>query len=368
MQVRFADGGFMALQPNTKFAIENYAFNGQEDGSERAIFKLFRGGVRAISGMIGHVNEDNYQVSTPFATIGIRGTAYEAVACLEACTAPDGSALEKGLHARTTEGTIFVENDAGLLDVGVGQAVFVMDQVSLPVYQNFQTILAGGSNKRISNKEKPQKTKAGKAVTPTKGGATMDRDGNKKEVTRFAGKVGSKLDRSQVTGSDRNDQLVSGFTKQTQTRIDMPTGVANDVNGSTIKQSGLAGNWSNWSNNSMSDLNLARNPSPNVATSPGISPSVGSKLNSPTSTITNDNALGQSPNLGTEPVTRFDTAFNPSSSIANPGSDIGVSPVIDTTRAGSFDPINTTRDFNILGETSGLSNLNNLGGIIRNNP
>ncbi|MDP6184621.1 MAG: FecR domain-containing protein, partial [Gammaproteobacteria bacterium] len=81
IQVEFADGGFFSVQPQSRLKIEDYRFNGTEDGSESAIFKLLKGGLRAISGAIGHRHPKRYQLHTVVATIGIRGTAYSALLC-----------------------------------------------------------------------------------------------------------------------------------------------------------------------------------------------------------------------------------------------------------------------------------------------
>ena len=41
-QIRFTDGGFVALQPNTQYRLEDYNFEGTVDGSEKS-FLLSRG-------------------------------------------------------------------------------------------------------------------------------------------------------------------------------------------------------------------------------------------------------------------------------------------------------------------------------------
>ncbi len=61
-QVRFNDRGLIALQPDTRFFIEEHKFDGQEDGTESVIYSLLRGGLQAITGLIGHSNRDKYQV------------------------------------------------------------------------------------------------------------------------------------------------------------------------------------------------------------------------------------------------------------------------------------------------------------------
>src|SRR5882672_7370285 len=42
-QIRFADGAYVSLQPNTEFSIKDYNFDGKTDGSERGFFSLARG-------------------------------------------------------------------------------------------------------------------------------------------------------------------------------------------------------------------------------------------------------------------------------------------------------------------------------------
>ncbi|OAM52763.1 hypothetical protein A7981_04760 [Methylovorus sp. MM2] len=103
-QVRFSDGGYISLQPNTQFKVEDYAFSGKADGSEKGFFSLVKGGLRAITGAIGHgSNKSAYRVSTPVATIGIRGTEY---------TANYGSDNQK-LNFHVGDGAVYVESDGG---------------------------------------------------------------------------------------------------------------------------------------------------------------------------------------------------------------------------------------------------------------
>lgn len=73
-QIRFTDGAFVSLQPNTDFAIREYRYDGRTDGSERGLFGLLKGAMRTVTGAIGRVNRGAYEIQTPTATIGIRGT------------------------------------------------------------------------------------------------------------------------------------------------------------------------------------------------------------------------------------------------------------------------------------------------------
>jgi hypothetical protein len=73
-QLRFTDGAYVSLQPNTTFEVRQYRFTGKTDGSERGVFGLLRGAFRTVTGLIGRVNRGAYEIQTPTATVGIRGT------------------------------------------------------------------------------------------------------------------------------------------------------------------------------------------------------------------------------------------------------------------------------------------------------
>lgn len=114
-QVRFSDGSLVSLRPNTQFKVEEYRYDGQEGEEERGLFNLIKGGFRTISGAIGKLNQDNYQVKTAVATIGIRGTHYGLTIC-DPCT--DGDDDRSGLFGGVVDGEIVVKNDQGEFTFG----------------------------------------------------------------------------------------------------------------------------------------------------------------------------------------------------------------------------------------------------------
>lgn len=178
INIKFADGSFILLRPKTRFQIESYVFDtvtapaattpaaepaptpaaapaakpsapkpataatsskpaapppaavastpasasaSPAPTGSRAFFKLLKGGFRAVSGLIGKIEHNDYRVTTPVATIGIRGTDYLLILCDLACDSdpvlrdslPEGGSADGGLVVGVISGGVFVANEAG---------------------------------------------------------------------------------------------------------------------------------------------------------------------------------------------------------------------------------------------------------------
>ncbi|TXT27157.1 MAG: hypothetical protein FD134_232 [Gallionellaceae bacterium] len=75
--VAFRDESRVTLQPGTSFKVEAFKFDRAAE-QENAVMRLLKGGVRVITGLIGRVSHDKYQFRVSTATIGIRGTGFDA--------------------------------------------------------------------------------------------------------------------------------------------------------------------------------------------------------------------------------------------------------------------------------------------------
>ncbi len=78
-QIKMVDGGYLAVRPDTQMKFDQYKWAGKEDGSERGLLSLVRGGFRSITGALGRINKENFKINTPTATVGIRGTDHEII-------------------------------------------------------------------------------------------------------------------------------------------------------------------------------------------------------------------------------------------------------------------------------------------------
>ena len=79
----------ITLRPDTRFAIS--AFD-QTEGNESVALNLFKGGIRALTGLLGKRRPDNFRLTTPVATIGIRGTDFSARICGPECATDTATA------------------------------------------------------------------------------------------------------------------------------------------------------------------------------------------------------------------------------------------------------------------------------------
>ncbi len=135
------DGGRILLRPDTTFQIQEYHFDPDahpapgeqpllatsQQKPESAFFKLVKGGLRAVDGLIGHSEPQNFHVETPVATIGVRGTAFDVRYCGDDCKdeADTSGAPQNGLYTAVSEGSIGVKNDSGEAVTKAGEYGYV---------------------------------------------------------------------------------------------------------------------------------------------------------------------------------------------------------------------------------------------------
>lgn len=104
-EIIFTDGSIVTLRNRTIFKVEEYKFSpaAPEDGQYTA--SLAKGGFRTITGLIAKDHTDHYEVRTPVATIGVRGTDYAVYY--------DGHTL----YVKLVEGAVSVANRAGEIEL-----------------------------------------------------------------------------------------------------------------------------------------------------------------------------------------------------------------------------------------------------------
>jgi len=132
-QIRFIDNSEITLRPGTTFKIDNFAYDADKPEADSAAFSLVKGGLRSITGLLGKRNKEKFQLKTPAATIGIRGTTFIAQWVEPALPAAPVPNLAPGLHVAVLDGLIVVTNAGGAQNFPAGQFGFVPNMTVPPV-------------------------------------------------------------------------------------------------------------------------------------------------------------------------------------------------------------------------------------------
>jgi len=111
-QLIMRDEALIALRAESSVKLSKYRYGGHEDGTERAIVELIKGGLRSVTGAIGRVNKQNYHLKSDGHVIGIRGTDHETFA------------TEDGTYNRVTLGGTYLQGPGGRIDLAPGEVGF----------------------------------------------------------------------------------------------------------------------------------------------------------------------------------------------------------------------------------------------------
>ncbi|MDN3576384.1 FecR domain-containing protein [Chitinimonas viridis] len=139
-RLKFSDGGELTLRPNTQLKIDDYKFDQAKPQEDNAFFRLVKGGLRAVTGLVGKRNGlENYRMATPTATIGIRGTNYGVLFCrkeesqCDEYRSNEGQIPLDGLYVDVADGRIVVQNQGGSQEFGTGEFGYVGTLTTPPI-------------------------------------------------------------------------------------------------------------------------------------------------------------------------------------------------------------------------------------------
>ncbi len=141
VRIKFIDNSEITLQPNTQFKIENFAYSAEKPEGDNIVFGLLKGGLRAITGLLGKRSRDRFSLKTPAATIGIRGTIFVADYVPPAvqneapvpASSPTPGSRAPGLYVQVLDGMIRLSNGGGSQNFSAGQFGFTPNLQRPPV-------------------------------------------------------------------------------------------------------------------------------------------------------------------------------------------------------------------------------------------
>ena len=109
--IRFEDGQRLAVGPNTSLVLERYVYNVNRPAESASWLNLIRGGLRYVSGALAKANPNAFRLSTPTATIGIRGSIVAA------------AVLQNSVSMQVLEGIGTLTNGGSTLAASAGSVV-----------------------------------------------------------------------------------------------------------------------------------------------------------------------------------------------------------------------------------------------------
>ncbi|MGE5638597.1 MAG: FecR domain-containing protein [Clostridia bacterium] len=119
-QIKFSDGGQLTLKPNTAVKIDNFKFAEEKPAEDSFVYSLLKGGLRAVTGIVGKRSRDKYELGTATATIGIRGTTLSADDCVNN-RSNECARLDSAVYVGVADGEVVVRNGQGELGLTAGQ-------------------------------------------------------------------------------------------------------------------------------------------------------------------------------------------------------------------------------------------------------
>ncbi len=150
IRLNMVDNAKIDLRCNSEMLIEDYQLL---RGGNRSVIHLIKGSVKKITGTIGKMADDIYEMHTPLATVGVRGTEY-AIRVLQqhGC---DGSldVNSKGLFVKVNRGAIDVKTKKEKREVKQGEAAHLADDKSKIISIKIQD--------GVFDKVRPQEKKSG---------------------------------------------------------------------------------------------------------------------------------------------------------------------------------------------------------------
>ena len=132
-QIKMRDGGYIVIRPDSQLKFDSFIFSGEEDGNERSFFSLLKGGIRAITGLIGQRNKKSYRITTPDSTIGIRGTDHETFVVTAGSTLAAVAPL--GTYNKVNRGETTITTEKGTISVLPNQMGFAGAADQMPQLQ-----------------------------------------------------------------------------------------------------------------------------------------------------------------------------------------------------------------------------------------
>ena len=109
--IKLEDGTRMTIRPNSEMILQTYQFK-ESAPDNSMLMQLVRGGFRAVTGLISKNAPNAARVQTSTATIGIRGTDFDARLCTREC-AVESAKVQETARPNAVQASAKVVNSQG---------------------------------------------------------------------------------------------------------------------------------------------------------------------------------------------------------------------------------------------------------------
>src|SRR3954471_7010026 len=110
--IKLQDGTRMTVRPNSELVLQQYQF--RESASDNSmLMQLVRGGFRAVTGLITKSSPNAARIQTNTATIGVRGTDFDARLCTTRECAQESSQLQDSARPNAVQASAKLTNVQG---------------------------------------------------------------------------------------------------------------------------------------------------------------------------------------------------------------------------------------------------------------
>lgn len=156
-QIRTGDSSFISLPPNSQLVIAAHKHTGPIE-KQHSSLDLVKGGMRAVTGLIGKNKPDNFRITARGSTIGIRGTEFivqicDKDECNKATKGKRKDPADNGVYIGIVSGSITVEKNQKAVKLDAGLNVVL--GVSMGIKKDsVQYVYLGDGNKKEPEKLK----------------------------------------------------------------------------------------------------------------------------------------------------------------------------------------------------------------------
>lgn len=128
VRLRMIDDAILDLRCYSIMVIEAYAL---DTSNRTSILNLLQGSLKKVTGKIGELTKDIYELRTPVANVGVRGTEY-ALRVYQSKGCGGTADTDNGFYLEVIKGLVDVHNEAGSTVITKGEMAYVPLPNSVP--------------------------------------------------------------------------------------------------------------------------------------------------------------------------------------------------------------------------------------------